>query len=205
MSKEKQKKISQQGFTLIGLMISVTIMGIVFGSSLALVNRNIRLASVTTHEITASALAEEGVELIRNIRDTGDNYYFLVGGEDCISGFTKIEKDGSYSFDYTEDTYNATDILDTQGFADGNAGLCKDDDGLYSSCSLDNSSLAFIRKINLEKESPDCQNKGVLVTVTVYWAEFWEQASLPSNVADLDDLNLYNTQVKKCMYDWRPR
>ena len=214
MQNKKQKQAEQKGLTLIGLLIGGAIIGITFTSGLTLISRNIRFSSVTAHEIVASALAEEGVELIRNIRDTGDNYYFKETDQEDedITGFDKINKNNkNYALDYRINTYNNTDILNisgTQIFSTTNAGLCLSDDssGFYSTCSLltDQLNLKFIRKINLSNNNPDCQG-GVFVTVTVYWIEFWEGTNWPQNINQIDDDKLHKVQIHKCMYDWRPR
>ncbi|MEA3273199.1 MAG: hypothetical protein U9Q72_01210 [Patescibacteria group bacterium] len=205
MPNKKQKQSKQKGLTLIGLLIGGAIIGITFTSGLTLISRNIRFSSVTAHEIAASALAEEGVELIRNIRDTGDNYYIKEDGS-SMTGFEKINKNGNYALDYILDTYNEEDILDDKAFGNGNAGLCLDDnlDNFYQSCQLSTGppNLKFIRKINLNNTDSECG--GVLVTVTVYWTEFWEGTNWPSEIGDIGD-DLHKVQVEKCMYDWRPR
>ena len=66
----------------------------------------------------------------------------------------------------------------------------------------DQLSLKFIRKINLSNNDARC--KGVLVTVTVYWTEFWEEKKWPDNIDEIDG-ELHKVQIEKCMYDWRPR
>ena len=217
MQNKKQKRSQQKGLTLIGLLIGGAIIGITFTSGLTLISRNIRFSSVTAHEIAASALAEEGVELIRNIRDTGDNY--CIKEDSCnTTGFDKInggdedetgdgDRDENYALDYTTDTYDDHDIPSNKVFDTTNAGLCINADGFYQTCSL-SSSLKFIRKIYLLTGDPEC--KGVLVTVTVYWTEFWEEAGWPSSIDDPrieeeDNAGLHKVQIHKCMYDWRPR
>jgi len=210
MANKKQKQSGQKGLTLIGLLIGGAIIGMTFTSGLTLISRNIRFSSVTAHEIAASALAEEGVELIRNIRDTGDNYCIKHNSCEIKSGFDKIDKNNkNYALDYRINTYNNTDILNTtKTFKNTNAGLCLNNNlsGFYSTCSLSISppNLKFIRKINLSKNDTECQG-GVFVTVTVYWTEFWEKGGWPSNVNHIDDADLHKVQIHKCMYDWRPR
>jgi len=208
MANKKQKQSGQKGLTLIGLLIGGAIIGITFTSGLTLISRNIRFSSVTAHEIAASALAEEGVELIRNIRDTGDNFYIKEDSCTTTTGFDKIYKNHEYALDYTTDTYNCTDILNDKVFDTTNAGLCINADGFYQTCPL-SPNLKFIRKINLSKNPSEC-SKGTLVTVTVYWTEFWEEGGWPSNINDgritnEDNDGLHKVQIHKCMYDWRPR
>jgi len=209
MQNKKQKQSGQKGLTLIGLLIGGAIIGITFTSGLTLISRNIRFSSVTAHEIAASALAEEGVELIRNIRDTGDNYCIKNNSCNTKSGFDKIDKSNNYALDYGTNTYTDEEILDTSKiFSNTNAGLCLSDDssGFYSTCSLltDQLNLKFIRKINLSENNSECSNKGTLVTVTVYWAEFWEEKKWPYNIDEINE-ELHKVQIHKCMYDWRPR
>jgi prepilin-type N-terminal cleavage/methylation domain-containing protein len=65
-----QIKIYQKGYTLIELMVAVVILGLGITGSLFLLNQTLRNTSVVKNNFIATYLASEGVEIVRNIRDT---------------------------------------------------------------------------------------------------------------------------------------
>jgi prepilin-type N-terminal cleavage/methylation domain-containing protein len=63
-------KIYQKGYTLIELMVAVAILGLGITGSLFLLNQTLRNTSVVKNNFIATYLASEGIELVRNMRDT---------------------------------------------------------------------------------------------------------------------------------------
>lgn len=194
MQNKSQKK--QNGSTLIGLMIAVVILGVTLTASTAFLTRNTRLSSVTENEIIASFLAEEGIELVKNIRDSADSYCLSQTPPIPPTGFNQINKSkpnkpDAYTIDNSIQTFTNTLDIDSGAytFDDTRAGLCLNTVGtgkLYqiSGCSITSTSRKFIRKIQLLKTDSDqgieydCQalgtTPGVLAVSTVYWSESWE-------------------------------
>ncbi|MBU2025481.1 MAG: type II secretion system protein [Patescibacteria group bacterium] len=235
MKKEKQiKKTTKscQGLSLIGILVALVIISVALVAGLGAMMRGIKDASVAKNEITASALAEEGVELVKNIRDSGDNY--CLGASPPIlledgGGFKRVEEiltddletaaiDNSYNTYRSFDDFLAS--ADNLEFKDSNAGLCRTnpDMAIYSTCDLSNAGLEFIRKIEFIRSGDSrytCQTDpvggqgGITVIATVYWKEKWENDPLPVSVDDeriTDDNNndLHKITVAGCLYDWRP-
>ncbi|KKT88345.1 MAG: hypothetical protein UW89_C0008G0024, partial [Parcubacteria group bacterium GW2011_GWB1_45_10] len=62
----------KRGFTLIELLIAATLVMIVFGSILSLVNYSIYATTYIQNNLIASFLAQEGVELV--IRKRSENW-----------------------------------------------------------------------------------------------------------------------------------
>jgi len=193
MNRIDTTKNNQLGSTLIGLMIAMVILGVTLTASTAFLTRNIRLSSVTANEIMASFLAEEGYELVKNIRDSADNFC-LKNGIAGLTGFTKIKKNtrvkpNAYALDNSIATYSNAFNLDAAAndFNDTYAGLCLTASGtgqVYRRCTINNAARKFIRKIQILQASSDqgivynCQSvgtdPGVMVVSTVYWSEAWE-------------------------------
>ena len=78
MKKEQLALIRSRGFTLLEVLVAIFILTIgivgVFGFS----QQTLSLGSTLRHQLVASYLAQEGVEIVRNIRDT--NYVSSAGG-----------------------------------------------------------------------------------------------------------------------------
>lgn len=64
------KQLHTSGFTLVEVMAAVTILSIGLIGSLNLINYNLRNISFQKNKIIASGLVEDGMERVRNIRDT---------------------------------------------------------------------------------------------------------------------------------------
>ncbi len=63
-------KNNKKGLTLIELMITVFVISIGLVGTMNLVQNTLRSAAIVRSNLTAAYLAQEGVELVRNIRDT---------------------------------------------------------------------------------------------------------------------------------------
>lgn len=64
------KQLHTSGFTLVEVMAAVTILSIGLIGSLNLINYNLRNISFQKNKIIASGLVEDGMERVRNVRDT---------------------------------------------------------------------------------------------------------------------------------------
>src|SRR3989338_8634824 len=69
ISSTKVKK-TQEGFSLVEALVSILVLSIAFTAITALFAANISSANVVRNNFIASALAQEGVELARNLRDS---------------------------------------------------------------------------------------------------------------------------------------
>jgi len=61
---------SSPGFTIIEVMMAVTVLSIGIMGAIAAINYNISITSNSINRIIAANLAQDGIELVRNIRDT---------------------------------------------------------------------------------------------------------------------------------------
>lgn len=62
--------MNKNGFTLVETLISLVLVSIVMGPVFILATASTNVATRIEHNIIASNLAQEGVEIIRNVRDT---------------------------------------------------------------------------------------------------------------------------------------
>jgi len=168
---------NKKGFTLIESIVAISILvtGIlaVYYVFASLSNQ----AKASSNKLSAIYLAQEGIEVIRNIRDSnwinGQDWLFgILGIGDCSSGC-------NYEVDYrtgTSELYPITYFIDEGRF------LNKDVFGLYSYGSeyLDN---VYKRKITLYLQDEDT----LKISCTVYW--FYGNES-------------YSVQIDEVLYNW---
>ncbi len=139
MSKQNQK-----GFGLLEVIVAILIVSVGVVGILTLASMSLRGASVSKMRLIASGLAQEGIEMVRDMRRSNmewDNWYALVS-------------DGDYRVQY--DSTNLMSFSETPLKLDTN-------NGLYQYTSGDNT--LFYRKITLETISAD----EVKVVVEVKW------------------------------------
>jgi len=93
----KKTKLNK-GFTLIESMIAITLIVSGITGLLVLVNRSMGFAMLAFNQLTSANLAQEGIELVRNIRDNNwmNNKNWLTGLED-----------GTYQISYIDNELNA--------------------------------------------------------------------------------------------------
>lgn len=60
---------NQNGFTLIEVLIALTILTLIITSSLVTLSNNLKTARILKEQLIAVNLAQEGLEVVRNIRD----------------------------------------------------------------------------------------------------------------------------------------
>jgi prepilin-type N-terminal cleavage/methylation domain-containing protein len=68
----KKSNISRSGFTLIEVIIALSIIMVGIIGAYGLVNQTISALSTASMQLTAAYLGKEGIEIVRNIRDNND-------------------------------------------------------------------------------------------------------------------------------------
>ena len=140
------------GFTIIEAIMAIFILTTGILGVFSFISHFTEYSSISTMRITASYLAQEGVEIVKNIRD--GNYLEREGIVSWSEGFATSDWDG-------EADYKNDDSLSPYG---GNY-LNVDNDGFYS-YSAGSQSL-FQRKIHIATSTAS----STYITVTVNWAE----------------------------------
>ncbi|MBI2642190.1 MAG: prepilin-type N-terminal cleavage/methylation domain-containing protein [Candidatus Wildermuthbacteria bacterium] len=92
----------KRGFTLIEVFIAIAVLAIGIGGAFSLVRQTVSFAPNTTQKLTATYLAQEGLEIARNIRDTnflkihkGQGGVWTDGLLGCASGCQADYNDSS--------------------------------------------------------------------------------------------------------------
>lgn len=141
------------GFTIIELMIAVFILLVGILAAFALVSNSIAYSSTYKLQLTAAYLAQEGIEIVRNIRDTNWIDPAEPAWDDGLTSGSDF-----YNFDYR--SQNIPDNSNCSGKEylkfDGNFYTCSDD--LIA---------MFRRKVFIDSSTADVLD----VSVTIEWSE----------------------------------
>ena len=136
-----------RGFTLLEGLVAIFLITVGIGGAYVLTSQTISSAKISSQKLIAAYLVQEGIEIVRNIRDT--NWLEETSWNDGLSS-------GDWEADYQ-----------TQNLTQSYAGhyLNIDSNGFYSYSS--GSPTIFERKINITPEGSDI----LKVTVQVEWQE----------------------------------
>ncbi|NIA04258.1 MAG: hypothetical protein GWP09_02805 [Nitrospiraceae bacterium] len=166
------------GFTLIETIgaISILLIGII--GTYAMVRQSLSSSIFSRSHLIASYLGQEGVAIVRNIRDTnwlqGNNY------DDGLA-------DGDYEADYTNSSLGSSLACSPIcTYTDPSLSFLKLDNGFYDYNS--GTQTIFKRKISLEHIYDADSNPCLKVTITVYWKNRGER--------------VHQISVQENLYDW---
>jgi len=87
-----RNKIITKGFTLVELLVAISILSLSILAAFTAVSNNIKGSNFSQDQITAYYLADEGIEFIRNVRDQNDiqNQYDLANGSGSVNWLAGI-------------------------------------------------------------------------------------------------------------------
>ena len=144
-----------RGFTLLEVIAAIFILTVGVGGSFSLIHQTLVATSAVKLELTGSYLAQEGMEIVKNLRDQG---WLTKRATSTLSWDEHLRGDGYWQIDYlTQESsdwtaYNSTPLnIDSNGFYGYSAG----------------DATAFTRKVSLEEISTTTTK----VTVNVEWKE----------------------------------
>ncbi len=179
MFKHLNVKSAEAGFTLIEMMIAIFVMVVGIMGVMSLLQRVIFSSSVSSSRLTAAYLAQEGVEIVRNVRDTNwleartaanswDEGLTVCGGAGFIADYSHSY--GPNQIDPSFPCYSGQYLnIDTNGFYGYSSGA----------------QTKFQRKILITQGgSPDVQN----VLIEINWTDKGASSSL---------------SVQEDLYNWR--
>ena len=159
------EKKSQSGFSLLELIVAVFILTVGILGVQALIRENLVLVFHSKNRLTAAYLAQEGIEIVRNIRDTNwvrlrAHPALLIHWDDEIFCCPRLSCD-------CEADYNDLRLELWQGRP-----LNLDDKGFYS-YDVTNNPTNFKRKITVTSRpaTPHQLQDQLQVTVEVEWTE----------------------------------
>ncbi|MFA5777502.1 MAG: prepilin-type N-terminal cleavage/methylation domain-containing protein [Parcubacteria group bacterium] len=138
---------NKNGFSFIEVLISVFVLSIGITAAITLMAGNIKNSIDSRDSIIASELAQEGVELIRNVRDNN----FLTNPEDVFNGFANDDCIISYNSNLS---------------CGGSLNYALNyNSGYYTHSGGD--ATKFLRRINITSDPGG--SGGKLVTSTTWW------------------------------------
>jgi len=148
----------KKGFTLLEVIISISVLTMAVGGTYALISQTLRAASLANSRLVAAHLAQEGVEIVRNFRDNN----WLTPGSSWKEGLVN----GGYEVDYN-------DAFLTPFVGEGRNLYIEYIDsanGFYAyldSPELGGTQTKFKRKITIAEDGDD----KIDVIVRVFWQE----------------------------------
>jgi len=145
----KRKKTNKAGFTIIELMATVFILLIGITGTMILISQIFLGTRVASSKLMAVYLAQEGVEIVRNIRDA--NWIERVSWDDGLG-------EGEFEADY--DDFSLSPWQDEGRYLNIDSGIYNYDSGSQS---------RFKRRITLEKNVEG--NNEIQISSEVIWRE----------------------------------
>jgi len=136
-----------KSFTLIEVIIAIFLLTVGTVGAFSLMQKTIAFTAISSSQLAAAYLAQEGIEVVRNIRDT--NYLEASSWDDGLGAAS----------DYRLDHQSSS-------FPDIGCGNYLKYDGNFYSCSSD-ASAKFQRKITITKPAAD----KMTIEVEVSWQE----------------------------------
>lgn len=110
-------KGNQKGFSLLEIIVAIFFVSVVLVPMVGVVSFTISANRYANHRLIAANLAQEGIEIVRNVRDSNTDWSVWYGAA----------WSGDYSVDYSAGTllpYNNTPLkLNADGFYNYNSGM----------------------------------------------------------------------------------
>ncbi|GBD33739.1 hypothetical protein HRbin34_00023 [bacterium HR34] len=175
MLKENNKK----GFSLLETMIAVAIIGIAIGGPYLVINRALSNFLDAENRFKAVFLAQEGMELVRNIRD--NNFIKIVVGSENLNPWDDGLTPGScYEIDYNDSSLTPCSVGSLRNLKINSNGFYDYDDSsgtdtmfkryiIISDCGSDCLEIRSIVKWNFKGE----ENKYELVGRLYNWIQHY--------------------------------
>lgn len=156
--------LNNNGFGLIEVTVSIYIITMGLLGLMSLVLQNLQVQHINKNSIIASQLAQEGIELVRNVRD---NNWRTEGSDWKDDIYTELGEN-NYIIDYRGRTSIQTGL---SGVNDSNARLyihnSGANEGFYTHSTNNTTETFFYRIINVEKYA----NIYLTIKSIIYWEE----------------------------------
>ncbi len=168
---------SGEGFTLLEVMVAIFVIIVGVAGVMTIFQTTMFLTSISSSRLTASYLSQEGIEMVRNVRDTNWLEARAVANDwdegltNCLNGCI-VDYNHSYG----------PDLIDPNLPAFADQFLNIDGNGFYSYSP--GTATKFQREIIIQKTDPD----RLEVRVQVIWSEKGKS---------------YNFSAQENLYNWR--
>jgi hypothetical protein len=156
---------NSKSFTLLEVILAITVLTLAVGGSFILISQTIASVSVVQSKLIASYLAQEGIEVVKNIRDT--NWLKIQPWDQSL-------EEGDYEVDY--DDFSLTECSSPCDYGhDYNLHFLKIPDQGFYNYDLGDPTI-FKRKITISDkvdldDPPDGEMDKLKVSVEVLWKE----------------------------------
>jgi len=170
----------ENGFTLLEVIVAVSVITIGTMGVFTVISNTLSANKVNAPRLTAAYLAQEGLEIVRNIRD-GNWLEGRTTATNWDEGLTGCALGCGVDYNHS-DGYSDPNQEDPNLHDNYNDYLYINGDGFYS--YFGTTKTNFQRKITITPEPPDVLDVQVLVTWTV-------------------GSNSYNLSAQEKLYNWR--
>lgn len=163
----RDRSYHQKGMTFLELMVAMFILIVGIGGAMGLIHNTISAATMSRSRLKAVYLAQEGVELVRNIRDSN-----IIVGQNWLHNIPTLCECCKISFDHS--------IGQLIGQCDGGVPQrLRDFNGFYThSTDPAAQDTAFTRQIRLSTYHLGTDNEYLQVEVIVSWVHQGESSSV---------------------------
>ncbi len=177
-----------KGFTLIEIIVAILVVTVGVLAAYIVTQEIISYTHRISSRLTASYLAKEGIEIVRNIRDT--NWIQSVQGSKGLEDWDAGLNAGDYEVDYVTITLAGSTYENCDAYSDcksfvGTGTFLKIVDGFYKYSSF-GTETKFKRKITITPEGID----KLIVSVEITWTE--------------KGTDYGPVTVQEILYDWNP-
>ncbi len=170
--------MKKNSFTLLEVILAITVLTLAVGGSFVLISQTIASVSVVQSKLVASYLAQEGIETVKNIRDTN-----WLKGKDWDEGLGEETGEIYYEVDY--DDFSLTECSSPCDYDhDYNLHFLKIPDQGFYNYDLGDPTI-FKRKITISDkvdldDPPDEEADKMKISVEVLWKEKGKMHSITS-------------------------
>ncbi len=169
----------QKGFTLIEALVAISLLMTAMASTLSVTQKALSASFISKDQMTASFLAQDALESIKNIRDqveiNSDNSYWLSGLENCL-GVNKCVIDSTY-------LKISSDIGQPLNIESNDQGFVKYDYGAQGTPSK------FFRSVNIKIPGDNKDEAEIIVSVS------WDAPSGQQIITVSDFIYNYSTHT----------
>lgn len=164
----------KKGFTLLEVIIAISVLTVGIGGTFILINQTLKAASLANSKLVATYLAQEGAEMVINFRDNNWLKQRADGGLSWKDGL----EEGEYEADYTDASLSFFS-------GEGRYLYINSLNGFYGYSG--DKQTKFKRKIIIANGAEDEEEIKLIVTVKVFWQEWGKE---------------HKIEVVKNLYNW---